>query len=440
MTAASALPLPDRSRPELRPETGGAGTQVPREIVAPIVLSALVAIFAFAYSSPVLDASTTVPLTGVQLALPAGYVLLSPLSRALDGLSLLSIAQQIWLLLTLAIGAAVWELATGAESVEDGKFRRTARVVAGMSIVVAVLNLTAILSPRPMAWLKVSDPRTLSVDFHSHTNASHDARAAFTPERNRAWHSDGGFDVAYVSDHRTFAGATAGERANPIRAGGGTILLNAIEARYLGLSIVVLGISQGDTGLLDNMRHLRPGQLRSGREPISLAVLPGPMSDLRAIARDETPHVVGLELSDAAPRGFGQVDTDEKGVRNRIAELGLATVSGSNNHGWGRTAAAWNLMPIDNWRTLPPDSVGLLIENELRKRGAAAVRVVERLRPRTHGLTLPLTVPVLAGQTLMTLTAGERVVWIMWIWAVVLLRSRIRRKTNARRPTRVALT
>ena len=440
MTAASALPLPDRSRPELRPETGGAGTQVPREIVAPIVLSALVAIFAFAYSSPVLDASTTVPLTGVQLALPAGYVLLSPLSRALDGLSLLSIAQQIWLLLTLAIGAAVWELATGAESVEDGKFRRTARVVAGMFIVVAVLNLTAILSPRPMAWLKVSDPRTLRVDFHSHTNASHDARAAFTPERNRAWHSDGGFDVAYVSDHRTFAGATAGERANPARAGGGTILLNAIEARYLGLSIVVLGISQGDTGLLDNMRHLRPGQLSSGREPISLAVLPGPMNDLRAIARDETPHVVGLELSDAAPRGFGQVDTDEKGVRNRIAELGLATVSGSNNHGWGRTAAAWNLMPIDNWRTLPPDSVGLLIENELRKRGAAAVRVVERLRPRTHGLTLPLTVPVLAGQTLMTLTAGERVVWIMWIWAVVLLRSRIRRKTNARRPTRVALT
>ena len=97
-------------------------------------------------------------------------------------------------------------------------------------------------------------------------------------------------------------------------------------------------------------------------------------------------------------------------------------------------------MQIDNWRALPPDSVGLLIENELRKRGGAAVRVIERVRPRTHGLTLPLTVPVLAGQTLMTLTVGERIVWIMWIWAVVLLRSLIRRRTNARRPTRVALT
>jgi len=404
------------------------------------VLSALVAVFAFAYTSSVLDVNATAPLTGAQLALPTGYVLLSPLSRALDGLSLLSIAQQVWLLLTLAAGAAVWELATGMDSVGDGKIRRTARVVSGMFTVVALLNMTAILSPRPMAGLKVSDPRTLRVDFHSHTNASRDARAAFTPARNRAWHSDGGFDVAYVSDHRTFAGASAGERANPARAGGGTILLNAIEARYLGLSIVVLGISQHDTSLLDNMRHLRPGQLSSGREPISIAVLPGPMNDLRAIARDETPHVVGLELSDAAPRGFGQVDTDEKGIRNRIAELGLATVSGSNNHGWGRTAAAWNLMQIDNWRALPPDSVGLLIENELRKRGGAAVRVVERVRPRTHGLTLPLTVPVLAGQTLMTLSAGERVVWIVWIWAVVLIQSLIRRRTNARRPTRVALT
>ena len=94
-------------------------------------------------------------------------------------------------------------------------------------------------------------------------------------------------------------------------------------------------------------------------------------------------------------------------------------------------------MQIDNWRTLPPDSVGLLIENELRKRSAAEVRVVQRVRPRTHGLTLPFTVPVLAGQTLMTLTAGERVVWILWIWAVVLVRGRIRRKTDTRRLTRV---
>jgi hypothetical protein len=440
MTAASALPLPDRSPPELRPQTGGAATRVPGKIVAPLVLSGLVAVFAFAYTSPVLDANTTAPLIGAQLALPTGYVLLSPLSRALDGLSLLSIAQQVSLLLTLAIGAVVWELATGTESVHDGKVRRTARAFAGMFIVVALLNLTAILSPRPMAWLKVSDPRTLRVDFHSHTNASHDARAAFTPERNRAWHSDGGFDVAYVSDHKTFAGAAAGEAANPPRAGDGAVLLNAIEARYLGLSIVVLGISQGDTNLLDKMRHLRPGQLSSGRQPISIAVLPGPLNDLGAIARDGTPHIVGLELSDAAPRGFGQLDKDEDGIRNRIAELGLTMVSGSNNHGWGRTAAAWNLMQIDNWRTLPPDSVGLLIEHELRKRGAAAVHVIQRVRPRTHGWTLPFTVPVLVGQTLMTLTGGERVVWIMWIWAVALVRSRIRRKTDARRFTRVLLT
>ena len=256
MTAVSALPLPDRSPPKLRPETGGAGTQVPAKIVAPIVLSALVAVFAFAYISSVLDGNKTAPLTGVQLALPAGYVLLSPLSRALDGLSLLSIAQQVWLLLTLAAGAAVWELATGVDSVGDGKIRRTARVVSGMFTVVALLNMTAILSPRPMAGLKVSDPRTLRVDFHSHTNASHDARAAFTPARNRAWHTDGGFDVAYVSDHRTFAGASAGERANPARAGGGTILLNAIEGRYLGLSGRSCGPKKPLTKFLSRMSQM----------------------------------------------------------------------------------------------------------------------------------------------------------------------------------------
>ncbi len=50
---------------------------------------------------------------------------------------------------------------------------------------------------------------------------------------------------------------------------------------------------------------------------------------------------LALELTDAAPRALGELDNKEAEIRRRSATLGVTIVAGSNNHGWGRTVAAW---------------------------------------------------------------------------------------------------
>jgi hypothetical protein len=135
---------------------------------------------------------------------------------------------------------------------------------------------------------------------------------------------------------------------------------------------------------------------------------------------DSVPHFAGIELVDAAPRGLGQLDRDEAKVR-RIAETNrLLLVAASNNHGYGRAVAAWNLMRIPGWRAMSPDSVGALIEQAFRERRTDAVTIVKRVRPRTQGGALPLTLPVGLWQILGGLTPGERLVWLLWIWAIAL--------------------
>jgi hypothetical protein len=104
-------------------------------------------------------------------------------------------------------------------------------------------------------------------------------------------------------------------------------------------------------------------------------------------------------------------------------------VASSNNHGWGRTVVAWNLIRVPGWRNLPPDSVGRLLEEPFRARDTAAVTIIKRVRPQTHGIALPLTLPIAAYQTVGSLTWPERGVWLIWIWLatfVVFVRRRAR--------------
>jgi hypothetical protein len=162
---------------------------------------------------------------------------------------------------------------------------------------------------------------------------------------------------------------------------------------------------------------------------VTIAALPGRLDRVAEAVADTFPEFTGLELVDAAPRGFGQLDAEEDRIRELARQHRLVLVASSNNHGWGRTVAAWNLIRVPGWRALPPDSVGRLLETPFRARDTAAVTIIKRIRPRTHGISLPLTLPVASYQTIASLTWPERGVWLVWIWlttAVVLVRRRAR--------------
>lgn len=364
---------------------------------------------------------------GVRLELPRAYVATSPVSRTLDVLSLLSIPQSVWLLCVFAFlvlaGVAWTRRAEPASSVAV----RILRTLLFIFLSIAFTEAAVILLPRPMARLSVSDPDVVRVDFHSHTKASHDAFQLFTSERNREWHQSGGFDIAFITDHVKWGGATEARPRNPLRAGERVSLLTAVEGHYHKVSTIMLALTREDTTVLTGWGELEQGTTSIGRQPVTIAALPGRIDSVATTVAVPFPEFTGLELVDAAPRGLGQLDRQEDSIRAIARRNRLVLVASSNNHGWGRTVVAWNLIRIPGWKLLPPDSVGRLIEAPFRAHDAAAVTMIKRLRPRTYGMSLPLTLPIAAYQTISSLTMQERGVWLVWIWLttlVVVLRRR----------------
>lgn len=368
-----------------------------------------------------------------ELVLPATYVAFSPVSRLLDALTLLSNPQSIALFASLGVIALAWVVMTRRRSARA----LWKRVVISLAIVLAgilALEAAAVFLPRDMAAVRAADREVVRVDFHSHTGASHDVRKSFGPEDRRDWHRSGGFDIAYITDHVRFGGAVAARAANPARAGDGTSLLTGVEGRYHRIiSIIVLGISEIDSVALNRRGNLL-GPLPSGLVPVTMIALPSRNLDsLTAAVLDSSvalPNLAALELVDAAPRGLSQVDRQEARIRRVAAALDLTLVAATNHHGWGRAAAAWNLMRVPGWRALPPDSVGRLIEARLRERRPGSVEIVRRTRPAVHGPAVAATLPVLAYQIIGSLTIAERIAWLAWTWGLATwlsLRRRARR-------------
>ena len=406
-----------------------------RKFALPLGLSLLV-LGLIGRVSSIVDSRDKLPPPGTSLDLPPSYVALSPVSRTLDALSLLSIPQTIWLFIGVAVVVIALTVATRSRSAR----RLPLRFVIGVGSVilaVAILEALVILIPRPMARLRVADPEIVRIDFHSHTNASKDANQRFTPEDNRQWHRDGGFDVAYISDHVRFAGAASAMRLNPSRAGDSLVILSAVEGRYHKiLSTVMLRLVQADTAVLDSKGHLHEGMPSIGTTPVTIVAIPnGNIDSVTAESVDSLPHFAGMELVDAAPRGLGQLDREEEKIRRIARDQRLMLVSSSNNHGWGRTVAAWNLMAIPGWRDAKPDSLAVMIEKPFRERQTSAVTIIKRLRPRNHGLSLPFTLPVFVYQIFGSLTIAERGVWLIWIWAIALAWPLMQRKKSGAAPS-----
>ncbi len=287
--------------------------------------------------------------------------------------------------------------------------------------------------------LPASDSDMVTIDFHSHTSASHDGRTWFSPERNREWHQAAGFDVAYISDHFTFAGADAGVRANPPRAGDGTILFSAIECLEGGQHVNVLGVGSPDYALF-NGRYLAAEAMEAaiagGRtRPVIVQTIPGSLGRIPRAGMASVVPVTAIEVADAAPRGLSDGDRNRAWILALADSLDLAIVSGSDNHGWGRTAAAWSVLPVPGWRGLTPPALEQRIEDRIRTHKRHAVAVIERTRPvwptapgaRGVGgwVSIAMGAPRFLVQFIWQLTATrswpERLSWMAWLWAIVLL-------------------
>lgn len=402
----------------------------------PLAIS-LAVLIAAAFAVPaVRDAATLAAVPEAHLARPAGYVALAPLSNVLDTLTLLSARQHAAVVLGLLALWAAWRV-TRARRSRDWRSH-----VASFATVLAVIvtaYVAAVLLPRPMAYLVSHDPDILRIDFHSHTAASKDARQTFSAERSRAWHRAGGYDVAYVTDHATVAGASRGIANNPPTARDGMVLLPGIEVTWRGEHVGILGAVRTYRGLLTpnlrdvDARGLTIASAVATHEPVVIWNHARELtSNLPLASRPKTAGVRAIEIANGAPRGMDRVRPKRPQLVALAERHDLALTAGSDCHGWGYAAPNWTLMRLANWRDLNPDALAARIEGGLRDGGFGATRTVERAiaDPGTSAVALAFSVVAVPWRMLTTLSVGERAMWLAWTWAMagaVSLRSRRRR-------------
>jgi hypothetical protein len=382
-------------------------------LAATLVLAA-----ALAEATPILNAETGLPAAGTSLVHSAAYTMLAPICTLLDALTVLSLQQHAAVLLTTMLCVIIWRIVRARS--RGTSILREVMVAPTTLLGIFLVYAGGALIPRPMASLIVNDANDVVIDFHSHTNASWDGRRWFTPERNRAWHSGAGFNVAYVADHRSMAGAIAAAAQNPEHAGDGTVLLPALESRDSYEHVVTIGIdstfpidSSGDWH--DPVRDTALAVARSA--PLLILTIPGnitklPENELQGFAR-----LYAIELSDAAPKGIGMIQQQRANIIQLADTLNLALVAGSDNHGWGSTAAGWSVMQIPGWRAMNPAQLDSAIQRGIRieRRHAVRVYVRDSPDPGSSMLATSLTAPLMIWRVLADLGWPERISWLGWI-------------------------
>lgn len=429
---------PSASRPSARAAEPLAPRRLRRLPWFPIGLSALV-LLAWPFAiPPIKDAATGDVVGEAQLMFPAGYLALSPLYDVLDTITLLGVRQHVALLVTLLAGFLVWRAwprrARAAVPLGRRLLREALYLALWLGALVGLYALMALV-PRPMARLVVTDPDVLALDVHAHTQSSHDGRDGWTPEHVRRWAAGAGFDASYISDHRTFEGFREGAPNNPAFAGQGTTLLPSIEVIRDGERVNILSAGTTYGGLTDvplinlDVEALRLASLVPGKEPVLVQTIPADLDRVVAHAGAGTPGVRAIEVIDGGPRGIGQARRDRARIVRMADSLNLALVAGSDNHGYGRTAPGWTLLRIAGWRNARPAQMAEAIESVLRSGGRGSTRVVERVvaDPGYSVLQLVLTLPIVTWRMLTTLAPEQRLMWLVWIWALALAAVAVRR-------------
>ncbi|MEO8336073.1 MAG: hypothetical protein ABI664_13930 [bacterium] len=411
-----------------RPTFLARARALPLGLISVVALVAISALFA---RDPLQDAATFQPVVEVTFRRPMGYLLLAPVSNILDTLTLLSLRQHIALLVTIIICYAIWWWFLGRAllaAVPPGRrwLREVARIGVGVVVVVGVYAVGMIM-PRPMAGVDATSDIVV-IDFHAHTKFSHDGRPDWKPEDVRAWHHAAGFDVAYVTDHRTFEGARDAWANNPSPVGTSTVLLPAIEVVWRGEHVNVLDADRMYRGILtETLRDIDESALTlasslKSNEPVLIETFPGDLSKVVAASGPGTAGVRAIEIIDGAPKGLGQTRRERARILQLADSANLALVAGSNHHGWGHTAAGWTLMFLPDWRAVGPELLSAGISRVLRGGGRKSTRVVERYVADTEtGIALPLTVPLVTWGMLRTLSGDERIVWLAWTAAIYLI-------------------
>ena len=367
----------------------------------PIAIALVVLLLATAIHPlpPLVDAVTGLVPGDVTYERPALYVVLAPLSDTLDALTFFSLDRARWALAVWALGLALW----GAARPGSAR-RRVGRAMVGPLAVVFAGGATVLL-PRPVPRLTAPDSAVTILDYHTHTEASHDGRAGWTAGRLADWHARQGFDASYVTDHNVIFSLAV---TQPIR------LLPGVEWSVYRQHVVAIGpvrpiVRDSFGGTTPRMLRLFAELKRQGA--LSIASLPEywehHREDLDAFV---AAGVDGFEIVNCAPKAISFTPAARREVLALAARHDLLVVGASDNHGWGQVTCVWNL-------------------SRPGTQGYRANRVVARPLALLQGEWLAWTAPVTQPWFMFrSLGASERISWLTWVLVVLLYRALPRRQ------------
>jgi hypothetical protein len=389
-----------------------------------------------ALTDPVLGALSP----SIHLSVPPIYLLLAPVFTVWDGISMLSMSRLRGFLQALAGFYFLWRLGRwwlhrsfGHPSVTTWFNELRVLLLATVSFLLFVV--AGALWHRPMLSLSGAPSGLKVVDFHSHTNISHDVRGTlmrgFDAEANRRWHRRAGFDAVFLTDHNVVSHESRVASRKPGEAAGVTAVCPGIEVSAWHAHIVLLGdtlpvardrYGKGLEGLLSLLRSSD-----SAYGALSVASLPeyqrnhwNRLDQLVAAGLD------GFEIVNASPAA------NELGRAQRDSVIALArahnrfVVGVSDSHGWGATSMVWNLVAVPAGTT--DLCAGVLRQLRL---GFPAVRIVERHRLRADDPWPMWLTPV--GVLWETWRSMGWPLTISWIgWALLWMGWRARHRTLAK--------
>jgi len=355
--------------------------QLVRQQWAALLLAALVLLGAIWSFPPLVDAVTGALPGEAELVRPFGYVVLAPLSNVLDALTFFSVQRAI-------VFVAVWTLVLA---------------VGGAAVVWGLVAAT-LLAPRPVPYVRTLGPGLTILDYHAHTNSSHDGRPGFGPSQMAAWHAVQGFNATYVTDHNVVFSLPI-ETVIP--------LLPGVEWSVHRQHIVALGpVREIDrarySGSTANLLGLFAELHRQG--VLGLASLPEYWENHReALEQFVGSGVDGFEIVNCSPKGL----EFSRAARQSIIELAvpnnLLVVGASDNHGWGRVTCVWNV-----------SLTGM--------EGFRANRVLARPVALAQGDAAAWSAPVSQFWLMFrSLDWDERASWLTWIALITIYRAIPRR-------------
>jgi len=368
----------------------------------------------------------------LHLHVPLLYLLFSPAFTLWDGISMLSMSRLSGFLQGLAVLYLLWRLGCVWARTRDPHLAK--RRLVQKEVVTLVLTLTGLLLflatgalwHRPMLSLAGVPSGHSVVDFHSHTNLSHDVKgtlmAGFSAAANQRWHARAGFDAVFLTDHDVVSHESPVASSQSQGAPGVPALCPGIEVSAWRAHIVLLGDTLALNG--DGYRRSLDGLLtllrtsESRYRALTVASLPEyRRNHWNRLDELITAGLDGFEIVNAAPKANELSRAERDSVIALAQRRNRFLVGVSDNHGWGATSMVWNLVPVAR----QPEALCDRVLERLRS-GFQAVQVVERHRLRPDDRWPMLLTPIAVlweawrsmGGALTLSWLGWILVWVAW--------------------------